>query len=83
MGEVIVVFRVMPDGPDSTDAVKQQLEKLKPNRLEAEPFAFGLQVFKFTKLVPDEGGKVEELEDSLNKLKHVQSVENIMTSRSL
>ncbi len=83
MGTVIVVFRVMPDSPDSCGAVKASLEKLKPNRLEEEPIAFGLKAFKFTKLVPDAAGHVEELEEQLNKLKHVQSVENIMTSLSL
>lgn len=83
MGEVIVVFRIMPDSPDACAVVKVALEKLKPNRLEEEPLAFGLAGFKFTKLVPDEGGNIEKLEDKLSKIAHVQSVENIMTSRSL
>ncbi len=83
MGEVIVVFRVMPDSPESCAAVKAALEKLKPSRLEEEPVAFGLTAYKFTKLVPDAAGHVEKLEEQLGKLPHVQSVENIMTSRSL
>ncbi len=83
MGTVIVVFRVMPDSPDSTASVKAALEKLKPNRLEEEPLAFGLVGFKFTKLMPDAAGHVEKLEEQLGKVKGVQSVENIMTSLSL
>ena len=83
MGTVIVVFRIMPDAPDNCDAVKAELEKLKPNRLEEEPLAFGLKYFKFTKLLPDAAGHVEELEEQLSKVKGVQSVENIMTSLSL
>jgi translation elongation factor aEF-1 beta len=83
MGTVIVVFRVMPDNPDTVGEVKKELEKLGPNRLEEEPLAFGLVGFKFTKLLPDAGGLVEELEDQLNKVPGVQSVENIKTSLSL
>jgi len=83
MGTVIVVFRVMPDSPENGAAVKAALEKLKPNRLEEEPLAFGLVALKFTKLVPDAAGHVDELEEQLNKVKGVQSVENIMTSLSL
>ena len=83
MGEVIVVFKIMPDSPDSCGAVKAALEKLKPNRLEEEPLAFGLSFFKFTKLVPDEGGHIDKLEEQLARVKGVQNVENIMTSRSL
>ncbi|MBM3303509.1 MAG: elongation factor 1-beta [Candidatus Aenigmarchaeota archaeon] len=83
MGTVIVVFRVMPESPDSAAAVKAALEKLKPNRLEEEPVAFGLTAYKFTKLIPDASGEIEKLEESLGKVKGVQSVENIRTSLSL
>jgi translation elongation factor aEF-1 beta len=83
MGTVIVVFRVMPDNPDAINEVKAELQKLKPNRLEEEPLAFGLVGFKFTKLLPDAGGLVEELENQLGAVKGVQSVENIKTSLSL
>lgn len=83
MGTVIVVFKIMPDSPENNDAVKAELEKLKPNRLEEEEVAFGLKAFKFTKLLPDAGGFVDELEEHLNKVPNVQSVENIKTSLSL
>ncbi|MFH1445350.1 MAG: elongation factor 1-beta [Nanoarchaeota archaeon] len=83
MGDVILVYKIMPDCPDSFDKVKKALEELKPVRLEEEPIAFGLKAFKFTTIVPDQGGLVEELERKLESIEGVQSVENIMTSLSL
>ncbi|MBU0898869.1 MAG: elongation factor 1-beta [Nanoarchaeota archaeon] len=83
MGEVILVFKIMPDALDSFDKVKSALEELKPERLEEEPVAFGLKALKATFIVPDEGGYMDELEKKLESIEGVQSVENIMTSRSL
>ncbi len=34
MGEVIVVFRILPDSVEAFDSVKKQCEALKPDRLE-------------------------------------------------
>ncbi len=83
MGEVICVYKIMPDGPESFDKVKEALEAMEPNRLEEEPIAFGLKALKFTKIIPDEGGKIEELENELNEIDGVGSVENIVTSRAM
>ena len=84
MGDVICVFRIMPDGPESFDSVKSQLQSLEPDRLEEEPIAFGLKALKFTKIIPDEvEGAMEGLEEKLNAIEHAQSVETVMVSRSL
>jgi elongation factor 1-beta len=83
MGEVICVYRVMPGSPDYFGRVKKALEALKPNRLEEEPVAFGLVALKFTKLIPDGPGDLEELEKRLNGIEGVGSVENIRTSRAM
>jgi elongation factor 1-beta len=83
MGNVIVVFRLMPDSPDSFEAVKAGAQKLKPERLEEEPIAFGLKALKFTAVIPDEEGTMPALEEKLSKIKHIQSVETLMVSRSL
>jgi elongation factor 1-beta len=83
MGDVIAVFRVMPESLESFDSVKAALERLGPDRLEEEPVAFGLKALKFTKFVPDEEGTLAGLEDSLNKIEGVQSVETVTVSRSL
>lgn len=82
MGAVIVVFRIIPN-PERFDYVKTQLEKLKPERLEVEPIAFGLKALKFTKVIPDASDVIESLENEIESIDGVNSVENIMTSRSL
>ena len=83
MGEVICVYKVMPSSPDYFSRVKKALEALKPERLEEEPVAFGLVALKFTKIIPDGPGDLEELEKRLNSIEGVGSVENIRTSRAM
>ena len=83
MGEVIVVFRIMPDGIESFEHVKQQCEALKPDRLEEEPIAFGLKALKFTKIIPDSGGFMDKLENEINAIKGLGSAENVFTTRAM
>jgi elongation factor 1-beta len=83
MGEVIVVFRILPDGIENFDSVKKQCEALHPDRLEEEPIAFGLKALKFTKIIPDGPGVMDKLENEINSIKGLGSAENIMTSRAL
>jgi elongation factor 1-beta len=83
MGEVIVVFRILPDGVENFEKVKKQCEALHPDRLEEEPIAFGLKALKFTKIIPDGPGVMDKLENEINSIKGLGSAENIMTSRAL
>jgi len=83
MGEVIVVFMIIPESMDLFGGVKKALEDMKPHRLEEEPIAFGLKGLKFTTIIPDEEGAMPELEEKLNSIKGVQSVETVTVSRSL
>lgn len=83
MGEVIAVFRIMPDSPESFELVKSAVEALKPARLEEEPVAFGLKAIKVTFLIPDEGGKMDELENKLEGIENQQSVETLTVSRAM
>ncbi len=83
MGEVIVVFRILPDAIESFDNVKKQCEALKPNRLEEEPVAFGLKALKFTKIIPDGPGVMDKLENEINSIKGLGSAENIFTTRAM
>ena len=83
MGDVIVVFNIIPEDMEFFQQVKKELEKLKPQRLEEEPIAFGLKAWKFTKIIPDEEGTLPELEEKLAKIKGVQTVDNVAISRSL
>ena len=83
MGDVIVVFRVIPESMDFYDEVKKGLEKLEPQRLEEEPVAFGLKAWKFTKIIPDAEGTLPGLEEKIANIDHVQSSETVEISRSL
>jgi len=83
MGQVIAVFRVLPDSPGSFGKVRKQVEELKPAKLEEEPIAFGLKAIKATFLIPDEGGVMDEMENKLNAIEGTQSVETLQVSRSL
>ena len=83
MGEVIVVFRIMPDGPENFEKVKNACQALKPDRLEEEPIAFGLKALRFTKIIPDGPGVMDKLENDINSIKGLGSAENIITSRAM
>lgn len=83
MGKVICVYRIMPSAPEKFDNVKKSLEELKPERLEEEPIAFGLKALKFTKVIPDESGTQDELENKLESIDGVENIETLTVSRSL
>jgi len=83
MGDVIVVFKIMPNDMANFDQIKKDVELLGPKRLEEEPVAFGLKAIKPTFLVPDEEGKLPELEEKISKIPNVQNSETVMVSRSL
>jgi len=83
MGDVIVVFRVIPESMDFFEEVGKALQELKPQRMEEEPIAFGLKAWKFTKLIPDAEGTLPKLEEDIAKIEHVQSSETVEISRSL
>jgi len=83
MGNVIVLYRILPDSPENFEAVKKALLGLKPDRMEEEPIAFGLKAIRFTKVVPDAPGAEEQLESQVQALPHVETVETITVTRSL
>jgi elongation factor 1-beta len=83
MGDVILVYKVLPEDPARFGDVKAGLEKLGPKRIEEEPIGFGVTALKFTAMVPDEGGKQEELEEQINGIDGVGEVELVHFSRSM
>ena len=83
MGDVIIVYKVLPNSPDAFKGVKEGLEKLKPQRLEEEPIGFGLSALKFTTIIPDAGGKQDELEESIKAIDGVGEIEVLRASRSM
>lgn len=83
MGEVIVIYKVLPDTQEHTDSVRKSIEELKPVKIEEEPIAFGLKAFKITMVIPDKSGLMDELDNKIASIPHVNSVETITVSRSL
>jgi translation elongation factor EF-1beta len=82
MGKVICVFRLMPKEPAAFDELKAKAERLGPAKMDEEPIAFGLKALKLSFVIDDAGGTFEKLEKKLEGL-GAESVENIMTTRSL
>lgn len=83
MGEVIVIFRILPSSIEIFEKVKENLQKLNPTRLEEEPIAFGLKAIIMTSIVPDEGGHMEILENKINDIEGVENVEVVNITRGL
>lgn len=83
MGNVIVLYRILPDSPDHFDEVRRSLQGLKPDKLEEEPIAFGLKAFRFIKVIPDAPRADEDMEDRVRALPHVETVETVSVTRSL
>lgn len=83
MGDIIVVLRIMPNGPESIEQIKADAKRLNPQRLEEEPIAFGIKAIKFTTIIPDAEGELERLENNLRSIKNVQNIEVLTVSRSL
>jgi len=83
MGDVILVYKILPDDPSKFENVKAELNKLNPQRIEDEPIGFGVTAIKFTAMVPDEGGKQEELENKINAIDGVGDIELLKFSRSM
>lgn len=83
MGDVILVYKILPSDPAKFESLKSGLEKLKPQRLEDEPIGFGVTALKLTILVPDEGGKQEEFENQMRAIDGVGEFELLKFSRSM
>jgi elongation factor 1-beta len=80
VGNVLVTYRIMPEGTEvSTVRLKAEVEALgkAAKRVEVveEPFAFGLKVLIAKFIVEDGSGITDAIEDGLNKLAGVSSVE--------
>lgn len=83
MGEVAVIYKIMPDGPEiDLEALKKTISdtipsKARLNKIEEKPIAFGLKALEVQIILDDREGGAEEIEKFLNEIKNVQSVETI------
>ena len=83
MGDVILVLKILPTGPDKLEHVKSELQKLEPKRLEEEPIGFGLSAIRFTAMIPDAGGEQDKLEERIRSIDGVSELEVLQASRSM
>ncbi len=80
MGEVAITYKLMPEGPDvNLENMKASIQSRiggMVNRLniEEKPIAFGLKALYVTVTFPDKAGISDELEEKLENIAEVQSV---------
>ena len=76
MGDVAVTIQVMPeDNEVDLERIKKEAkEAVDPRSLEEEDIAFGLKAINVVKVIPEDGGGPDELEEKLEKIEGVKGV---------
>ncbi len=80
MGDVAVIFKIMPVSPDvDMEALKAAIKEKIPSTQDMviEPIGFGLSSLKIALVVPDGEGTTEKAEATLNSLEDVSTAEII------
>lgn len=81
MGEVLVVFKLLPEDSDTDmdalkNSVKESLESIcEINTIEEMDIGYGLKAVKLSVIVPDEEGKIGAVEDKLHTVKGVGQID--------
>jgi len=85
MGEVIVTFKIMPDSVETDlDKIEKELKSvIKPQKMERQPIAFGLNAIKIIKLVEEKEGEMDRITNEIKKINGIKEVEVIGVTRSL
>ncbi|KXA95758.1 hypothetical protein AKJ65_00865 [candidate division MSBL1 archaeon SCGC-AAA259E19] len=84
MGEVALTLQVMPKGKEvDMEELRDKVNDLiEPNSIEEEPVAFGLNSLKVVKVVADDAGGSDEVEEELMKIEEVNNVK-VLDQRKL
>ena len=81
MGEVAVLFRLMPQGIDTDmEALAKGVRTATPTGvrlrgLQIKDIAYGLRALLVSVIMPDTGGVLEQVEKAYATVPHVESVE--------
>jgi elongation factor 1-beta len=77
MGKISCVYKVMPEGEDTDlEEIKDQIKDLiDVQDLGEEEVAFGLKAVKVSCITTDEEGGTDAVEEKLDKIENVQSIE--------
>ena len=76
MGQVAVVFKIMPSSTDiDAEMIKKEIEKkFNPSDIKIQELAFGIKVIKALFIIPDASG-VENIENGIKEIEGVGEVE--------
>ena len=74
MGEVAVVYRVMPE-PEKKEEVKNKLDEIGAKDIKEEEIGFGITALRTIFVVEDKPGKIEELEKKISEIEGVNSIQ--------
>lgn len=77
MGKISCLYKIMPeDAETDLEQIKEQLRKLiDVEDIGEEEVAFGLKAVKVSTITTDEEGGTDAVEEKLEKLDNVQSIE--------
>jgi len=77
MGKISCVYKIMPEGAETDlEGIKSQLEELiDVEDIGEEEVAFGLKGLKVSTITTDEEGGTDAVEEKLEQLDNVQSIE--------
>lgn len=81
MGQVAVLFRLMPTGVETDlKAVGEAVRATLPTGvtlrgMQVKDIAYGLKALLVSVIMPDAGGVLPSVESALGKIPHVESVE--------
>jgi len=80
MGDVLITYKIMPEGVDvdfekMKEEVKNKIGPLgKVADFDLQPIAFGLKALVVKVIVKDEGGIADKIEEELSNIENVQGV---------
>ncbi len=82
---VIVTYKITPEGIEiDLDKIEKELNsKFKPQKLERQHIAFGLNSIIMVKVLPEIEGEADKLSAEIEKIQGVQTVEIIEMTRGL
>jgi elongation factor 1-beta len=84
MAKVLVVFRILPkEDADLSELEEEIVNSIFPEKIEREPIAFGLIALKASKLVEDQEGEIQKIEEKLNAINSISQVEVVEITRTL
>jgi elongation factor 1-beta len=84
MAKVLVVFRILPkEDADLSELEEEIVNSIFPEKIEREPIAFGLIALKTSKLVEDQEGEIQKIEEKLNAINSISQVEVVEITRTL